>query len=328
MKLSTRKLTFIMITLILTLFFTIAYGKSSNENNKPELKFNKDGSFKIVQFADPQDGPNIDLRTIDLMNKILDDEKPNLVVLTGDNINGIDCTSSEEVKKAIDNIAQPMEKRQIPWAIVFGNHDEESGKMNKKEMMNTYMSYAYNLSQPGPSSIDGIGNYNLLIKDSKGKHPIFNIYLLDSGAYAPINFGKYDWIKKSQIDWYSNTSSELKKKYKKTIPSLMFFHIPLPEFRVAWEMGNAIGSRNEEEWPPKYNSGLFGRLVETKDVLGVFVGHDHTNDYVAELNGIKLGYSGNIGFRNQDKKKHSKGARVFLIKENTPWKFNTWMDYE
>ncbi len=50
------------------------------------LRYNADGTFKIVQFTDihwQKDGPD-DKNTAKLMADILDAEKPDLVVLTGD----------------------------------------------------------------------------------------------------------------------------------------------------------------------------------------------------------------------------------------------------
>jgi predicted MPP superfamily phosphohydrolase len=294
------------------------------KSNELQLKFNNDGKFKIVQFTDTQDGANTDPRTITLMNNILDKEEPNLVVLTGDNIDG-KCKTEEDVKKAINNIAEPMENRKIPWAVVFGNHDEEHNLMTEEEMMKIYMSYHYNISSIGPKNIDGTGNYNILINGSKVNKPVFNVYMLDSGRYAPNNIGGYDWIKFSQIDWYRKTSSQLNKENKKTIPALMFFHIPLPEFKQVWESGNVVGARNEDECPAKINSGLFTSLLEMGDVKGVFVGHDHVNDYVGELDGIKLGYSRNVGYGTYGKDGFSRGGRVFEIDETTPDQFKTWM---
>ena len=314
-----------IISICIIVLFSIVYSKDE-ETKKPELKFNKNGSFKIVQFTDSQDGPYIDPRTIILMNKILDYENPDLVVLTGDNIDG-KSKSVSDVKKAIDNIAQPMEKRHIPWAIVFGNHDEDHHKMNKEEMLKIYMSYPYNISQVGFKDTDRIGNYNLLVKGSKGNDPIFNIYMLDSGAYAE-NSNEYAWIKPNQIAWYKNTADKLKEKYNRVIPALMFFHIPLPEWNKVWDSGTAIGSKNEEVSCPKVNSGLFDELVRTQDVKGVFAGHDHRNDFVGELEGIKLGCSRNIGYGTYGKKGFSRGGRVFLINESNPSKFETWMRLE
>jgi hypothetical protein len=326
MKLRKGKFIICTISLCLILFFSIAHSKDNIPVKKPELSFNPDGTFKIVQFADSHDGPLIDPRTVQLMNKILDYEKPNLVVLTGDNIDG-KCKSVYDVKKAINKIAQPMEKRQIPWAIVFGNHDEDHGKMSKEDMMKLYMSYPYNISEIGLRDNERVGTYNLLVKGSKEATPAFNIYMLDSGTYAP-DMQSYEWIKTTQIAWYRNTSARLKEQYNKVIPALMFFHIPLPEWKTVWASGNAIGEKNEEECTSQVNSGLFDELVKAGDVKGVFVGHDHSNDYVGELKGIKLGYSRNIGYGTYGKEGFSKGGRVFLIKEANPSKFETWMRLE
>lgn len=306
-------LTLFSIYLIFTFSITLS---KNNHTQKPELKFKSDGTFKIVQFADCQDGPSIDFRAVKLMNEILDYEKPDLVVFTGDNIDGSSKTAFE-VKKAIDNIAQPVEKRKIPWAIVFGNHDEEHGKMTKEEMMKVYMSYPHNISQPGFSTIDGFGNYNLLINNSKGETPVFNIYMLDSRTN--------NHVSQSQVKWYEHTSAALKSKYHKTVPSLMFFHIPLPEWNTLWKSGKAIGEKNEEVCTSNDQNSFFTSIAKTGDVIGIFAGHDHTNDYMGDLNGIKLGYSRSVGFKSYGKEGFAKGGRVFLIKESNPYIFETWM---
>jgi predicted MPP superfamily phosphohydrolase len=327
MKLHKGKFIVSTIMVCLTIFFSTTYSKENTSTiEKPTLKFGSDGNFKIVQFADSQDGAIIDPRTVDLMNKILDYEKPNLVVLTGDNIDG-KCKSARDVKEAINSIAGPMEKRGIPWAVVFGNHDEEHGMMSKEEMMKLYMSYAHNISEIGFKDNTRVGNYNLLIKGSKSDIPAFNIYMLDSGKYSS-DMQAYEWIKENQIAWYKDTYTQLKVKYNNTIPALMFFHIPLPEWKVLWNSGTAIGERNEEECSPTVNSGLFKELVAGGDVKGVFVGHDHVNDYVGKLQGITLGYSRSIGYGTYGKEGFSRGARVFSIKESEPTAFKTWMRLE
>lgn len=293
---------------------------------KPLLKFDKNGNFKIVQFTDLHEGPNVD-NTSKLMNKILEYEKPNLVVLTGDIVDG-KCKSPDDVKKAISHIAEPMEKRRIPWAVVFGNHDDEHFMMNKKGMMKLYMSFEFNISKLGYIPCNRIGNYNILIESSKEKLPAFNIYMIDSGKYAPLFITGYSWINSTQIRWYKITAAKLKHKYKKTIPSIMFFHIPLPEFPRAWEEGFISGKRLEKECSPMINSGLFNTLVKTGDVKGIFVGHDHLNNYCASLKGIKLGYAGHTGYGGYGKADVPHSARMFLINESDPANFTTWLSQE
>lgn len=323
-----RRLTGIFISLLFFINFLILKSfPASAFIFKPELKFRSEGTFKIVQFADIHGGPAADSRAINLMNNVLGYEKPDLVILTGDNTDG-KCKSVVDIKKAFSIISEPMEARNIPWAIAFGNHDDEHGVMSKNEMMKLYIKYSHNLSKQGNRNIAGVGNYNLIVKGSKSLLPVFNIYILDSGKYAPKGMGNYDWIKSNQIDWYKKTSVSLKKKYGKTIPSLMFFHIPIREFKTLWESGNAIGQRNEDENAPIIDSGLFPSLLEMGDVKGVFVGHDHTNNYCGYLYGIMLGYAGNVGSGTYGKEGLPKSARVFLIKEDNPSSFHTWLRTE
>jgi hypothetical protein len=295
-------------------------GKNDSIPSKYPLKFDSSGNFKIVQFSDIQDGANTNPQTIELMNRILDREKPNLVVLTGDNVDG-KCKTAEDVKKAITNISVPMEKRSIPWAIVFGNHDDEHFMMSKEQMMNFYMTFKYNVSQIGFKTDNRIGNYNLLVEGSSSKTPEFNIYLLDSGKYSIV--GIYDCITKPQICWYKTIARNLKKQYNKPIPAIMFFHIPLQEFYMAYLTSHIDGIRLEHESASLINTGMFDAVVSTGDVKAIFVGHDHNNSYSAILENILLGYAGNVGYATYGNPKLQRGARVFEINEATPLVINT-----
>jgi len=318
---SRLKFTLLLFLLLLILLSPISI---AGDNLKPSLSFNRDGTFKIVQFTDLHCGPVLDRATSKLMRKVIEKEKPNLVILTGDIIDK-KCKKEKDIRDTIEAIALIMEKKKIPWCIIFGNHDDEKGIMSKEEMMNLYMSYSHNISSPGPRDIAGVGNYNLLVKSSKTNKVIFNIYLLDSGTYAPKEIGGYSWIDFSQIQWYRKISEELRKEHNNPLPSLMFIHIPLPEFKELWNRGKAKGNKNKNECPAKINSGLFASLLEMQDVKGVFAGHDHINDYVGDYYGIKLGYCPATGHKGYGLQNYARGARVFLIREASPEKFETWI---
>jgi len=64
------------------------------------------------------------------MARVLDAEKPDLVVFSGDNIVG----SANDVLQAITEFSQPVVDRQIPWAAVFGNHDDEASTTRAQQM--------------------------------------------------------------------------------------------------------------------------------------------------------------------------------------------------
>ncbi len=304
---------------------------------KPTLAFAPNGMFKIVQFTDTQDGPVINPRTVAAMGKILDAEKPQFVVITGDCVDTGKCKSTDELKQAIEHIAAPMEQRKIPWAVTFGNHDRDNIaaiRVAQDEMLSLYMKYPCNLNRQSPRGVHGAGNSNLLVNGSKSRTPAFNIWLIDSNAYAPgeiagQKLGGYDWIRPSQVRWYFDTSTAIEKRYRRKIPSLMFFHIALPEVRQMLDSGKFSGEKNEDVGNSRINSGLFAAALERGDVLGMFVGHDHVSTAVGDWYGIKLGYGGNIGYGtyglsgDETERNRLRGGRVFEISEQDPAAFTT-----
>jgi 3',5'-cyclic AMP phosphodiesterase CpdA len=310
------------------------------------LRFDVDGTFKIVQFTDTQDDQDIDPRTVRLMEAVLDAEAPDLVVFTGDNIRSGPETA-EDVWVAIHNIAAPVDSRGIPWLIAFGNHDQDhmpKTGVGEELMLGRYMTYPHNINEPSPEGVSGTGNMHVLVYDFRGHDAVFNVWSFDSGRYAPEEIGDqsieqdalpgWDWIRQSQVAWYHNTSRELELRYGHTIPSLAFFHIPLWEFDLMWdnrERHSVVGEKNENVSSGPMNSGLFAAMLERGDVLGVFVGHDHVNDYVGNYFGIHLGYAANTGFGTYGldgpEKDRLRGARVFVINQNDPSDFETYMVY-
>ncbi|MFL0251534.1 metallophosphoesterase family protein [Clostridium neuense] len=300
----------ISITLCIVMILSLV--GYSNYPKKSVLKFRPDGTFKIIQFTDLHLSPKSDSKTIELMNSILDSEKPDLVILTGDNVDGRYCNSSQAVK-CISDISKPIESRKIHWAVTLGNHDTEHDGIERAEMMRLYSNYKYNVGK--------VGDYNILIKKSNGIGAAFNLYMIDSGSY---NLGGYGYIKQEQVSWYLKTALKLKILYHK-LPSIMFFHIPLQEYKNVSKTLNIIGECNENECVQSANTGMFHALVKMNDVKGVFVGHDHNNDYISKLNGIILGYGRCTGYDAYSKNNYERGARVFLLNEKNPSEFKTWI---
>ena len=68
-------------------------------------------------------------------------------------------------------------------------------------------------------------------------------------------------------------------------------------------------------------------MLEMGDVKGVFVGHDHINDYYGDLYGIKLCYGRGTGFNTYGKENFLHGARIIRLKENEQ-EFESWLRLE
>lgn len=298
------------------------------------LRF-RQGTFKIVQFTDPQDGPVFHPKTKAAMERILDAEKPDLVVITGDLLSTGEFQNKDQVRRSLEALAQPMESRRIPWATTFGNHDCDALDrlgITKQEMMAWMRALPRNRNTADPAGVPGVGNNLLRVFGVDGK-PALAVWLLDSHAYAPEEIagqklGAYGWIQPEQIGWYARESHALEAEVGRKVPGLMFFHIPLPEFGAMHAAGLAKeGEKNEDECPSLINSGMFGAILARGDVAGVFVGHDHVNTYVGTWYGVRLGYAGNIGFATYglkgEERDRLRGARVFEIDEKDPRAFRT-----
>ena len=75
-------------------------------------------------------------------------------------------------------------------------------------------------------------------------------------------------------------------KLRVAAPALTFLHIPPPEFNSSM-LSKKVGVQQEGVSSPSVNSGLFTSLAGAKDVKALIVGHDHINDYCAELFGLQ-----------------------------------------
>ncbi|ODV77264.1 Metallo-dependent phosphatase [Suhomyces tanzawaensis NRRL Y-17324] len=288
------------------------------------LKLNK-GKFKILQVADlhfstgvgncrdpsPADtkkGCEADPRTLRFLESVLDIEKPDLVVLTGDQVFGQEAPDAET---AVFKALNPFVSRKIPFAVTLGNHDDE-GSLSRSESMALSANLPYSIAAMGPEEVDGVGNYIATVEDPSNGHSIY-LYFLDTHKYSqnPKVTPGYDWIKESQLKWLEREDAALKKdaffyskkhlsNSKKDL-SMAFFHIPLPEYRNTNRP--FVGKNPEGVTAPKYNSGA-RKVLGSLGVSVVSVGHDHCNDYclqdvvneeTSEENKMWLCYGGGSG---------------------------------
>jgi 3',5'-cyclic AMP phosphodiesterase CpdA len=280
----------------------------------PELKF-KNNQFKIVQFTDIHWNSDSKYKVYNdstemMMRKVIEIEKPDLVVITGD------ISVSKGAKAGWDQVIRPMTDLKVPFAVTFGNHDTESD-MPKREVLKYLQKNPYNMTQDSGDEIDGVGNSALTVKSSETDKDSWLIYLFDSHAYTNDSImGYYDWIKKSQIDWYVDQSNKFTEKNGEVLPALAFFHIPLPEYEYVRNQKNTLGNHLEEVCSPRINSGLFWAFLQQKDVMATFVGHDHNDDFIGSLANIHLAYGRKSGYVNAYKEILERGARVIELHEN------------
>ncbi len=288
-----------------------------------DLKFGEDKKFKIVQFTDVHwKADSIASEEAgERMGEVLDAEKPDLVIFTGDVIFG------KPADKSMRRALEPTIKRGIPFAVTFGNHDDELG-MSRKELYDFIKDMPGNLTST-VEGISGVTNYILPVKTSDGSKDAALLYVFDSHSYATLKGIKgYGWIKHDQVQWYIDESKKFTEANGGTpLTALSFFHIPLPEFHEAVQNEGSflIGTRKEKACAPEINTGLFAAMKEAGDVLGVFVGHDHVNDYAVSWKGIMLCYGRFTGGKTvYHDMPGGNGARIIELTEGER-QFRSWI---
>lgn len=259
------------------------------------------------------------------LERIVKENDQDLTVITGD------WTSDEENLPATEKLIEIMERCAKPWAVIFGNHDSE-GKVSRPELGKLFEKAPHCLFQPGPEGLSGTGNYVINVwKDQQRSHLDQSLVLFDSHASTPPKTAKYDHLKKDQLAWYRWNVEGLQSVYEKqekneskTIPSMVFLHIPLNEYEDAWEhaltgSGDHLhGSVNEYICPPAKNPGAFKLFQKLGSTKAVFAGHDHSNDAAVNYEGILLCYGLQTGICESDPyaKTLKKGGNLITMKND------------
>ena len=303
----------------LALAFILCIGGATAQ----ELRFNSNHKFKIVQFTDVHwiyDDPKSE-EAAERMREVLDAERPDLVVYTGDVI------FAKPAAPALQRALEPAIERGIPFAVTWGNHDDEQD-MTRAELSAYIKDMKGNLTSH-TEGISGKTNYTLSVKSSDGRRDAAVLYIFDSHSYSKIERVKgYDWIKHDQVAWYIEQSKAFTAKNGGSpLPALAFMHIPLPEMRDMTQNQNIymVGTRKEMVCAPEINTGLATAMLSAGDVMGLFVGHDHVNDYVVDWYGILMGYGRFTGGKTvYHDIPQGNGARVIELTEGSR-DIHTWI---
>lgn len=301
--------------LILGLTMLMCIGQAFAQNT---LRFKK-GLFKIVQITDLHYklGVKASEQGLACVREMVETEKPDLVVVTGDIIYSAPADSTLSV------VLKTFAQLGVPFCMTFGNHDYD---------FKTPAVALYNQMQKTPNCVMPVlqgknTDYSLSILSSNGKRTAAVLYCIDTHNKPAIGgIGGYQWISHNQITWYRQRSMVYKQKNGgRPVPSLAFLHIPLPEFNYATDNTQCpmFGSRLEKAYSPSINSGMFASIKEMGDIMGVFCGHDHDNDYAVSYFNVLLAH-GRFSGGNTEYNHLKRGARVIVLKEGKR-EFDTWI---
>lgn len=277
-----------------------------------------DKDFKVLNLTDTQlsdkewaDGHQnrkiLEYTIAELVKQV----QPELITISGD----LAYANSDHAYKML---ADYLDSFGIPWAPVWGNHDNQGGAEAVNRIAEKYLTYKNCLYEKGNPAY-GNGNYVIVIEENGV--PVEAILMIDSHDHMPFTDEngeeKLTWSKltEPQLEWIRAELESLKANGCKDATLIM--HIPIYAYREAtkaaykdnidlqnitlqmadgsdvWNEGytDSIGVQYEGIGSYVYDDGVFELLKRSEIAHRVICGHDHVNNWKIHYNGIHLIYS-------------------------------------
>lgn len=317
--------------------------------------------FRIALFSDLHYGENAwelwgpaqDRQSTCVMADILDVEKPDFVIFLGDVVTANNLASPNATIYWDQALSATLE-RNIPWASVFGNHDDMAFEWPKGwfgtagipgirqdvceihqyfcgttryRLMQNEVNHSSSMSLKGPKTLwPSLSNYVIEIASyEQSNRTAVILYFLDSGG------GTYpEVISAAQVLWFEAVSQELNPDQR--IPELAFWHIPSLAYREVAPMPGSVihhpcvGSINLESVEHLMaESGIMDLLSERRSMKALFVGHNHGLDWCCPYKRMHLCFARHTGYGGYGS--WTRGARILDIVED-PFELSSYIKLE
>lgn len=275
----------------------------------------------------------LDARLYDSLTETIEETNPDLILITGDLVYG----QYDDKGTMLQSLIEKMDSFGIPWAPVFGNHDNESAKgvaWQCRQLENAENC----LFKRG--TVTGNGNYTVGIKQNGILTRVF--FMMDSnGCLRSAGFGK------DQMDWSVGVAEAIQEFSPNTKFSYAF-HIQLYAFKDAYAKYGFTNSGTQSrpinidkaDNKAETDFGYLGRdlkgawdvnyevynQIKAVGADSIFVGHEHCNSASVVYEGIRFQYGQKMGTYDRCNFVKDDGSIYEgIVKQDTPLSGGTVM---
>ena len=279
---------------------------------------------KVLQLTDPQIIDSDQMRTSDRLSGgeisrwasgqkenqykqylrvVIPRYNPDLIIITGDLVYG----EFDDSGASFTDLVEFMDSFGIPWAPVFGNHDNESA-MGVDWQCQQLVNSQYCLFKQ--RTLTGNGNYTVGIKQDNTVKRVF--FMLDSNGCSSMSSATRanghttsdQGFKSDQISWYTNQAGLIKDQYPNVKLSFAFHIQPLVFADALAKYGYPTVPINLDRVGDSGDFGYIGRKlkggfddsyavwngIKSLGADSIFVGHEHCNSGSFMYQGVRLQY--------------------------------------
>ena len=257
-----------------------------------KLTVNADGSFRVLQVPDIQSKFPLPEDTVTMIETAIAKYKPNLIVMTGDNIVG--CVNDLEFRNTADQIMSLFVDEsgsKIPFAVTFGNHDTESNDVSDVAGWSTTFDhhtikrmYTYFIEHGAIdfdykfSPSDDVATGYIDVYNQAGSKVVRRIIIINSATYddkggygkAGYNQSKINNTYTDETCYNSIVSKVNEWTSDSSITCLAFQHIPLREFYTSGILMKSSSGLSAQKTSDSSISGNYAPNTSNPTVSGYY----------------------------------------------------------
>lgn len=255
-------------------------------------------------------------KNLQLLEEAICKNNPDIVVFTGDIIDGRGSTGIDDFCAWAKKIDDLLTSLKVPWVYIPGNHEEDEGAVSRGEILKAFKQF--------PSCIvPEVDDFYYMLPWPAADPRLALLFFDAPQAKAPYSL---DPVRVNGV------FTDL-EKFPSIAAAIGFMHEPLSSLTGDCVAAGHSATSKDERFD---DGGLLKKSMGSGKVSGIFCGHDHHRDCVYHLvhgsdHHVLLGFGRCGSFFPPSEHEGDKplpfkrGCRMFEVDTGRAWGLQTWI---